>query len=61
MPNDLLNLEIVGLEDEAVSRNLVTGLKLNDISDDHLPDRDGLHGAILASEDGQRLFSVQTL
>ena len=26
-----------------------------------MPDRDGLHRAILASEDGQRLFSVQAL
>jgi hypothetical protein len=44
-----LNLEVGGGHDNAVGGEFVTRLELDDISDDELPDRDGLELATLAT------------
>lgn len=57
----LLHVQIDGGEDEAVGRDLVAGLQLDDISDDHLPDVERLHGSALATQAGQVLVAVLVL
>lgn len=56
-----IDVEVCRVEDEAVSRDLVTWLHLNDVSNNEIPDRDGLHGSFFASEDRNAFLTVQTL
>ena len=55
------DMEVGGGEDEAVCGDLVTWVHLNDVSNDEVPDGDGLHGALFASVDRDAFLAVLAL
>ena len=57
----LLDAQVGGLSDEAVSGYFVTRTQLNDISNDQVPNRNRLHAAPLASDHRQVLIAIQAL
>jgi hypothetical protein len=57
----LFDTQVGRLDDEAVSWHLVSRAHLNNISHNQVPNRRGLHGAKLSTENGQVLISVQAL
>ena len=56
-----VDVKVGRVEDEAVGRDLVAWLQLNDVSDDEIPDGDGLHRSFLASEDRDTFLTVLAL
>lgn len=57
----LIDFHVGRGDDKAVSGDLVTRLKLDDITNDKVPDRDGLHLSTLATDDGKVLIAVEAL
>jgi hypothetical protein len=57
----LSNREVGRGEDEAVSGDLVTRLELDDVTDNEVPGRDGLHLAALAADNGEAFLTVEVL
>lgn len=54
-------MEVGRGEDDAVGGDFVAWLHHDDVADDEVPDRDGLPGALFASEHGDILLAVQAL
>ena len=53
--------KVGGLENEAVGGNLITGLEVDDITNEKVPDGEGLGLALLTAKDGHILFEVEVL
>ena len=58
---DLLDMKVVRLEYETISRDLVTRFELNDVTNYEVPDRLSLKRASLSSQDGESLVSILAL
>ncbi len=61
MTGRLRDVEVGGGHDDAVGRDFVARLELDDVTDNEFPDGDGLHLAALATEDGEGLLTAKVL
>ena len=54
-------MEVGGRHNDAVSRDFVARLELDDVANNEFPHGDGLHLAALATEDGEGFLTAEVL